>query len=81
MNWGIISHGSVHVWERPKDVSAILDEIMYNPQNYQFIDTNRVAMLGFSVGGYTAMTISGARVDPGIVSTSHHKALHKLIRQ
>ena len=55
---------AVRVWERPKDVTAVLDEIMENPQSYPFIDTRRIGMLGFSAGGYTALAVAGARVDP-----------------
>lgn len=55
---------AVRVWERPKDVSAVLDEITANPNEYPFIDTDRIGVLGFSAGGYTALAVSGARVDP-----------------
>lgn len=54
---------AVRVWERPADISAVIDEIIANPAAYPFIDTNRIATLGFSAGGYTAMAVSGARVD------------------
>lgn len=62
------ARAAVRVWERPKDVSAVLDEITENPQDYPFIDTDRIGMLGFSAGGYTAMALSGARVDPDRLS-------------
>ncbi len=55
---------AVRVWERPADISAVLDEITGNPDAYPYIDVTRIAMLGFSAGGYTAMAIAGARVDP-----------------
>ncbi|MEM8978274.1 MAG: alpha/beta fold hydrolase [Pseudomonadota bacterium] len=55
---------AVRVWERPADVSAVLDEIMENPESYPYIDTDRISVLGFSAGGYTAMAVAGARVDP-----------------
>lgn len=55
---------AVRVWERPADVSAVLDEITGNPDTYPFIDPGRIAVLGFSAGGYTAMALAGARVDP-----------------
>ena len=54
---------AVRVWERPADISAVIDEIIANPTAYPFINTNRIATLGFSAGGYTAMAVSGARVD------------------
>lgn len=55
---------AVRVWERPADVSAVLDEITANPAAYPYMDTNRIAALGFSAGGYTAMATAGARVNP-----------------
>ncbi|KEJ89717.1 alpha/beta hydrolase family protein [Sulfitobacter donghicola] len=58
---------AVRVWERPKDVSAVLDHLVQNPQDYPYMDTDRIAALGFSAGGYTAMALSGARVDPDLL--------------
>lgn len=55
---------AVRVWERPRDVTAVLDEVTGNPDAYPFVDPGNVIALGFSAGGYTAMALSGARVDP-----------------
>ncbi len=57
------AQAAVRVWERPADISAVIDEIEANPQTYPYIDTSRIAALGFSAGGYTAMALSGARVN------------------
>lgn len=57
------AEAAVRVWERPADISAVIDEIAENPQIYPYIDTARIAVLGFSAGGFTAMAVSGARVD------------------
>lgn len=59
------AEAAVRVWERPPDVTAVLDEITGNAQDYPFVDAGRISVLGFSAGGYTAMALSGARVDPG----------------
>lgn len=59
------AEAAVRVWERPADVSAVLDELIGNPEEYPYIDTEQISALGFSAGGYTAMALSGARVDPG----------------
>ncbi len=61
------AEAAVRVWERPADVSAILDEITANANDYPYIDTDRISILGFSAGGYTAMATSGARVDPDLL--------------
>lgn len=58
------AEAAVRVWERPADVSAVLDEITNNTETYPYIDTEQISALGFSAGGYTAMAVSGARVDP-----------------
>jgi predicted dienelactone hydrolase len=55
---------AVRIWERPKDISAVLDQITGNPQDYPYMDLNRIGVLGFSAGGYTALALAGARVDP-----------------
>lgn len=54
---------AVRVWERPADITAVIDEITGNADAYPFIDPERIATLGFSAGGYTSMAVSGARVD------------------
>ena len=57
------AEAAVRVWERPADVSAVLDEVT-GSDAYPFVDPDRISVLGFSAGGYTAMALSGARVDP-----------------
>lgn len=58
------AEAAVRVWERPADVSAVLDELTGNAADYPYMDTEQISVLGFSAGGYTAMALSGARVDP-----------------
>lgn len=57
------AEAAVRVRERPADVSAVLDEVTTNANDYPYIDLDRISILGFSAGGYTAMVTSGARVD------------------
>lgn len=54
---------AVRVWERPGDITAVIDEIIASPEKYPFINIDQIAVLGFSAGGYTALAVSGARVD------------------
>ena len=58
------AEAAVRVWERPADVSAVLDELTANTEDYPYIDPDQISALGFSAGGYTALALAGARVDP-----------------
>lgn len=57
------AEAAVRLWERPPDLSAVIDAIQDDP-DLAWIDTDRIAALGFSAGGYTAMAVAGARIDP-----------------
>ena len=58
------AEAAMRLWERPKDLSAMIDAIMAAPETYPHIDTNRIGALGFSAGGYTAMALAGVRLEP-----------------
>jgi len=50
------------LWERPRDISRIADFLL-RPASPLFIDTGRLAVVGHSLGGWTAMALTGARFD------------------
>lgn len=54
---------SVRHWERAQDVRALLDGLLAEPELGPHIDPSRISVLGFSLGGVTAMTLAGARLD------------------
>ncbi|MFJ3337967.1 alpha/beta hydrolase family protein [Streptomyces sp. NPDC086766] len=58
---GYEPEGFLHVWERPRDVSFVLDALARERP------LGPVGAAGFSLGGYTAVALAGARVDPRIV--------------
>ncbi|MGW1892482.1 alpha/beta hydrolase family protein [Streptomyces sp. NPDC002004] len=58
---GYEPEGFLHVWERPRDVSFALDALAREQP------LGPVGVAGFSLGGYTAVALAGARVDPQIL--------------
>jgi predicted dienelactone hydrolase len=60
---------ALRIWERPQDISAVLDALQADPERYPYMDLSRIGVLGFSAGGYTALALAGARVDPARLSS------------
>lgn len=58
---GYEPEGFLHPWERPRDVSFALDALARERP------LGPVGAAGFSLGGYTAVALAGARIDPQIV--------------
>ncbi|WP_428244036.1 alpha/beta hydrolase family protein [Gynuella sp.] len=50
-------------WQRPKDLSRVLDWLVTESQWQPFLDSRRVAAIGHSMGGWTVMNLIGARFD------------------
>lgn len=48
------------MWERPADISVVLDKILEDPLFSGKIDTARIAVAGFSLGGASAIWVAGA---------------------
>lgn len=55
---------TVRLSERASDLSAALDHVLADPYFAERIDTDRIAALGFSLGGSTVLGIAGLRLDP-----------------
>ena len=51
------------MWQRPQDVSRVIDELLASPNLGTHIDPDRIFMAGHSLGGFTAMELAGARYD------------------
>lgn len=49
--------------DRPRDLTVLLDRLLASPDWGPHIDTRRIAVLGYSLGGYTALAAVGARLD------------------
>ncbi len=46
-------------WERTRDLSAVLDQLLEDPEFGNHIDQRRVGAAGFSLGGYTVISLAG----------------------
>lgn len=47
-------------WERPKDLTILLNHLLSFPPFQGHIDESRISAVGFSLGGYTVLSIVGA---------------------
>lgn len=50
------------LWERPRDLSRLIDRITRDPAFGA--DADRVGVIGHSLGGWTAVALAGGRFDP-----------------
>ncbi|GAB5452909.1 MAG: hypothetical protein Hals2KO_32370 [Halioglobus sp.] len=57
------TEGIVRVWDRPGDISLVLDSLQKHRAWSERIDFDRVGVAGHSSGGYTAIALAGALYD------------------
>ncbi len=55
--------GSVNLQDRAADLSAALDHVLADPALAAHVEPGRIAALGFSMGGATALHLAGGRMD------------------
>jgi predicted dienelactone hydrolase len=58
------AQGFLLYWERARDLTAVLDKLLADPVFADRIDRNRVGAAGFSLGGYTVISIAGGIFSP-----------------
>lgn len=56
--------GVLRVWDRPQDISLLIDALLEDVRWAAHIDPNRISVVGHSSGGYTAMALGGAVFQP-----------------
>ena len=52
------------MWQRPLDISEVLTYLLDHPKWGPLIHTDQIAVAGFSLGGATALWLSGITADP-----------------
>lgn len=57
---------SVDLQARANDLTAALDMVLSDPSFAPFIDPDRIGIVGFSLGGATALGIAGVRFDGAV---------------
>lgn len=55
---------TMKLWLRPRDIGATLDAMIGAPDFKDHLDAGKVGVLGLSMGGSTALALSGGRIDP-----------------
>lgn len=53
----------VKFWERPQDLTVVLNALLKTPELSSSMDVKRIGAAGFSLGGYTALALAGATMD------------------
>lgn len=51
------------IWERTQDISEVITALSADPRFKTSVDKTRIGVLGFSLGGSTAIELAGARAD------------------
>lgn len=49
----------VRMWERPRDITFVLDQLLTHPRWARYLQPDKIAAAGFSLGGYTVITLAG----------------------
>ena len=58
------AQGFLLYWERAKDLRVVLDKMLADPVFGAHIDRARIGAAGFSLGGYTVISIAGGVFSP-----------------
>jgi predicted dienelactone hydrolase len=56
--------GRLRLWDRSRDVSFALTQVLQHPKWSTLIDEHRIGFVGHSFGGWTGVSLAGGRYDP-----------------
>ncbi len=63
------AEGTVRNWaNRPKHIKAAIDSLLSHPKLSASIDNKKIAVVGHSAGGYTALATAGGVADAGMIA-------------
>lgn len=60
---GYTTQGFIEGWERAKDISTVIGDMLADPRFGSKIDPDRIGAAGFSYGGYTMLELAGGTTD------------------
>lgn len=60
---GYTTQGFVEGWERARDITTAITDLLSDPRFGERIDPGRIGAAGFSYGGYTLMELAGGTTD------------------
>ncbi len=52
----------VKIWDRPQDVSFVIDELLQSTHFGPHINQEKIGLIGYSLGGHTAIWVAGGKV-------------------
>lgn len=53
----------VRYWERPLDISFLITKILADKSISQYVNMDKIGIVGFSFGGYTSLALAGANLE------------------
>jgi predicted dienelactone hydrolase len=54
------------IWQRPRDISLEITQLLQDKTSGQHVDPNQIGVAGHSQGGFTALWLGGAAVNPDL---------------
>lgn len=52
----------IRMWDQPLDVSFLIDRVLSGKYS-AYVDPENITIIGYSLGGYSALALAGARLD------------------
>lgn len=59
---------AAQLWQRPIDLQRAIDAVVAEPSPYGRVAKDQIAVVGHSLGGWTALEMAGARFDSSVSS-------------